>query len=79
MMLEKQLKVVLTFDSTVYAMEAERVCQEHGISGRLIPVPKEISAGCGLCFAAQPSQKDSLLELIQNGVVHAEKVFELQI
>lgn len=31
-------------------MSMEKYCMEHGIRGRLIPVPSEISAGCGICY-----------------------------
>lgn len=41
-------------------------CKEHGISGRLIPVPRELSAGCGLAWRIEPEEyaryKDDLLD-----------------
>ncbi len=49
-MREKKRCAVLTFHTTTEAMAMERRCQEGGIPGRLIPVPKEITAGCGLAW-----------------------------
>ena len=42
--------VVLTFSTTTAAMSMEKKCGEHKIPGRLIPVPREITAGCGLAW-----------------------------
>jgi hypothetical protein len=42
--------VVLTFDSTHAALAAEKFCTRHALAARLIPVPVEISAGCGLAL-----------------------------
>ncbi len=41
---------ILAFEKTTDAMAAESWCREQGLPGRLIPLPKEISAGCGLCY-----------------------------
>lgn len=42
--------VVLTFSTTTQAMAMEKRCGENKIPGRLIPVPREITAGCGLAW-----------------------------
>ena len=44
----KELKLVITFHSTSDAIAMEKVCKGRQISGRLIPIPQVISAGCGL-------------------------------
>lgn len=41
---------ILTFHTTTEAMTMEKRCEENGIPGRLIPVPGEITAGCGLAW-----------------------------
>ena len=49
---ERTLKAVYTFHTTTEAMKMEQCAREHGIPGRLIPVPRQISAGCGMAWAA---------------------------
>lgn len=49
-MREKKNYMVLTFRTTTEAMAMEKKCGEHRIPGRLIPVPREITAGCGLAW-----------------------------
>jgi hypothetical protein len=46
---KKEYKVI-TFSTTSDAMAMEKFCEKNNISGRLIPVPSEISAGCGLAW-----------------------------
>ena len=50
MIRERKPCVVLTFSTTTAAMSMEKRCGEHKIPGRLIPVPREITAGCGLAW-----------------------------
>lgn len=59
-MRERKPALVVTFDTTTAAMAAECFCLEHGLPGRIIPVPREITAGCGLAWKAPPEAEDSL-------------------
>lgn len=47
---------VITFHTTSCAMEMEAFCKKAGISGRLIPVPRQLSAGCGIAWRMEPSE-----------------------
>ena len=62
-MLKKEQKLVFTFKNTVDAMRMEEKAQEAAISGRLIPIPPQITAGCGLAFMA-PLEVGADLELL---------------
>ena len=52
--------LVVTFPTTAAAMACEQLCGEQGLPGRMIPVPGEISAGCGLAWKAVPQDRDVL-------------------
>lgn len=49
-MREKKNYTIITFHTTTEAMAMEKKCHASHIPGRLIPVPKEITAGCGLAW-----------------------------
>ncbi len=49
-MREKKSYQVLTFHTTDAAMEMESFCKQNGIAGRLVPVPRRLSAGCGIAW-----------------------------
>ena len=59
-MLKKKPTLILTFATTTQAMATEKYCADHGLPGRLIPVPREITAGCGLSWKAAPEDRDVL-------------------
>ena len=41
---------ILTFAGTTQAMQMEQYARSHNLPGRTIPVPREITAGCGLAW-----------------------------
>lgn len=73
----KEPKVVVTFASTSDAMAMEAAAREHGIPGRVIPVPSEINAGCGLSWSAPADQRDALMEGIDSYGLSYEAITEL--
>lgn len=68
-MREKRPALIITFQTTTEAIGAERFCMTHGLPGRLIPVPREITAGCGLSWKAPPEEQERFArELAAGGV-----------
>ena len=63
-MREKQERFVVTFATTTGAMAMERACRAAGLPGRLIPVPRSITAGCGMCWSAPPESQAELEDLV---------------
>ena len=63
-MREKQERFVVTFATTTGAMAMERACRAAGLPGRLIPVPRSITAGCGMCWSAPPAAQEDLEALV---------------
>ena len=61
-MREKKDALVVTFHTTTQAMAAEKFCLANGLPGRIIPVPREITAGCGLSWKADPSDRETLTQ-----------------
>ena len=72
-MLKKKPALIITFATTTQAMAMESFCARENLPGRLIPVPREITAGCGLSWKALPEEKDLLIcALTQAGMKWAE-------
>lgn len=70
---------MVTFDTTVQAMAAETHLTAHRIPGRLIPVPREITAGCGLAWKAPPGAGDEILNAMGEGKLDWAAMYELEI
>jgi len=73
----KTLKPVITFATTSDAMAMEAEARAHGIPGRIIPVPSEIDAGCGLAWCAEADEKSALLKGIEEHAISHEGVFDV--
>ena len=78
-MREKQFRVVVTFHTTTQAMAMERYCMEHGVAGRLIPVPAVISAECGMCWSAPSEEKTAVREAVRAAGLTDVGMYELLI
>lgn len=59
----KTPKLVITFPTTTAAIAMETACGAE--YGRLIPIPGEISGGCGLAWCAKPEHEQALLDLMR--------------
>ena len=71
-MRKKELKLVVTFDSTSDAIEMELYCAQNNIPGRLIPVPQVISAGCGMAWCASLDDEDIIGKAATNAGIAYE-------
>lgn len=65
-MREKKQALIITFSTTTDAMGMEKYCINHQLPGRLIPVPREITAGCGLAWKTAPEEKARFTEEMSN-------------
>ena len=70
---------ILTFESTTQAMAADKFRIEKKLPGRLIPIPREITAGCGLCWKAVPQGREKVLETLQADGYHWEAEYILDL
>lgn len=78
-MREKKLQLVISFESTAHAMAVESYCMEHNLPGRLIPIPKEITAGCGLAWKANPEDEARLLDAFKGADIAYDGVYKITI
>ena len=77
MLRKKEPKVIFTFRTTADAMETERLCRDQGAAGRLIPVPRAISAGCGMAWCAPVEERGSLEALFAGNGIEWEEAAEM--
>lgn len=79
MMRQKEFRVIVTFSTTTDAMAMESYCRSHDVAGRLIPVPTAISAGCGMCWSAPSSRRESVCSAVKEAQLRCEGVYEMLI
>ena len=52
--------LVVSFPTTAAAMACEELCHGRGPPGRMIPVPSQVSAGCGLAWRVLPEERGDI-------------------
>jgi hypothetical protein len=78
-MLQKKPTLIITFATTTQAMAMEAFCHAKGLPGRLIPVPREITAGCGLSWKALPEEKAQLLDAMEKAEMKWQQCHILEV
>jgi hypothetical protein len=69
--------LVITFATTTKAMKMEDCCKKADAPGRIIPIPGEITAGCGLAWSARPEDRAALEKVLSDNELEAEGFFEI--
>lgn len=78
-MRKKELKLVVTFHTTADAMAMEKACKDNCVPGRLIPVPRLISAGCGLAWCAGLEDREVIKEVLEKVGLKEEEMHECMV
>ena len=78
-MRRRERRLVVAFFTTHDAMAFEEHCLSLGAEGRLIPLPREISAGCGLAWSAPAGDREGLLALLSGAGIAPQHVKEMEI
>lgn len=58
-------RLIVTFHTTSEAMAAEFACKREQIPGKLIPVPRTLSAGCGIAWMSEPHEQSRMEQLLE--------------
>jgi len=59
---------VMLFKAVSYVLKAEKILKKEGLPHKLIPVPKHISADCGICLRFEPAIQSKIEAALLNKV-----------
>ena len=63
------MKIIAAFPTTTDAMRMQMAADAAGLAGRLIPVPEQISAGCGIAWCSEAELRCEVERVIaENGI-----------
>lgn len=68
---------ILTFSSTHHALRAEELIEEQNIELDIIPIPREITAECGLAIRVSYEQKEQVEEILTNNKINMAGIYSL--
>lgn len=78
-MIAKKTRLIAAFHTTAAAMAMESTCARLGAPGRLIPVPRAITAGCGMCWAAPPEDGETVRDAAEQAGVEVAGWYVLEV
>ena len=78
-MTKKTAQLIVTFHTTAAAMAMERACLAAGLSGRLAPVPRALTADCGIGWRSAVETRDRLEAIIRENALETAGIFELEL
>ena len=75
-----QIRFIVTFYNHTGAMAFQKACEESGVEGHLIPIPKQLTAGCGQVWSAPLTARVKLMQLLDDpSIVWCERtILELE-
>ena len=77
-MKKRELRLVVTFHTTADAMAMEKACKGKS-EGRLIPVPRELSAGCGISWSAPLTERNVVEQILSDARIEWEEITECEV
>ena len=78
MVREKKKRLIITFETTTAPLKLDIKGKACGIPGRTIPLPSAISAGCGLAWRAELSDRESLIAFMKEQDIRWEASMSLK-
>ncbi len=57
--------LVVAFGSTASALAFGSAAKTDGLPGRLFPIPRSLSAGCGIAWRGEPATRGAVESLIE--------------
>lgn len=63
---------VALFSSVSHVLKAEKILKKSAILYKIIPVPKSISADCGVCIRFHKDQRDTIMDALKSGCAPVE-------
>ena len=76
-MRERKLWLVISFATTTQALAVEAAAAEDHISGRIIPLPQQISAGCGLAWKGVAGCRETMIDWLNERGLDWEAMHEV--
>ena len=72
----KEKKLMVVFPTTTDAMHMQQAATIHSFPGRMVPLPGNIEAGCGLAWCTDLTQKEHLMVVIEELGIHTQGFYE---
>ena len=70
-----KMEYIITFENTNHAIKAEQCLLEQKLNVGVLPLPSNISAGCGICIRLTSGEIKEALEVLSEKNITGIKVY----
>ncbi|MCX7951265.1 MAG: DUF3343 domain-containing protein [Clostridiales bacterium] len=67
--------IIITFESTNFAIQAETTLKSLGLSVQIIPTPREITLSCGISILSAKENLNKVDELVAENKIRIKEVY----
>lgn len=71
-------KLIVAFHTTADAMAMERYCRRDAVAGRLLSVPRSVTADCGIAWCAALEDRAKLERIVREEKMEIVGLFEVE-
>lgn len=75
----RKKRLIAAFHTTADAIAMEKYCQRDGIPGRLLPVPRSVTADCGIAWCAAPEDRAAIEQIVRKEGVELAGLVEVEL
>ena len=68
--------IVIAFPNETFVFCLEKALAKQNIKSKIIPVPRSISAGCGMALKVEKHNKEICIDIINKNDIKIEGIFE---
>lgn len=72
-MIKEEPAFILTFPTMTQVFEARECCEKCNIEVELIPMPGQVTAGCGTAMKASPADKERIQSALKAAGIEPTK------
>jgi len=74
----EEFRCYITLNGVTQVLRAEKALQTMKEKFVVVPIPREITADCGMCVMCLPEDADKIIELLKQSGVVFERVYSLK-
>ena len=71
------MHLYISFHTSAEAMATEKVAKLNNINGKLVPLPRRISASCGIVYETDIASKDLIKRILEENYIEWDEFIEL--
>ncbi len=71
----QEKRLIITFNTSTDVMRAEKLFKENNIFGKIISIPSEISAGCGLTWESKIELEEKLINILKENDIQYDGIY----